>query len=189
MKSNLAIGQWVFVDFEACSQTAADGTHVYGHGVIERLDDGYCMGTLDTGMKFCCPLQYVHQAQEDYKAPSDIDLFIKYIEADPNYPSLINIHGNKLFNCDSDHGFRVLAIRLAYRLWLQQRAKQSITKRDLNRFNIVLCLFFAGLVVNFGHSFGIGNAGQFAADSLVLTLALWLFFNLIKTVMSKNINE
>lgn len=189
MSSQLQVGQTVFVDFKASNRTDADGTHFHGHGVLDRVEDGVCYGRLDNDLPFCCPVDCVFTPREDYKSPSDIDLFIAYIKQDPSYKDLVISHGNNLFNRDPDYGFRVLAIRMAYRLWQRQRAKQPITGRELNRFSIILCLFLAVLMVNCSQDFGMSDARKFAADSVVLASVLWMIVTLIKTAMSKNTNE
>lgn len=189
MSNQLQVGQVVFVDFKASNRTDADGTHFHGHGVLDRVEDDVCYGRLDNNLPFCCPVDCVFTPREDYKAPSDIDLFIAYIKQDPGYKDLVISHGNNLFNRDKDYGFRVLAMRVAYRLWQQQRAKQSITGRELNRFNIILCLFLAVIVVNYCNDFGVPAAAPFVANTLVLSLAIWVLINSFKFLMSKRTNE
>lgn len=188
MSSNLVIGQTVFVDFEACNRTAADGKVFSGHGVIDRLEDGYCFGKTDDGRPFCCPTAFVFPPNDNYKTPSDLDLFKTYIKSSDDYQSLMNVHGERLFNCENG-SFHVLSIRLAYKIWCQQREKQSITGRELNRFNIILGLLLAVLVMNYCNDFGVPEAAPFVVTILVLALVLWMMVILIKSGMSKNINE
>ena len=188
MGKYLKVGQAVFVSFEACSRTEVDGHLFSGHGVIECLSDGCCYGKISTGQPFCCPVEYVKPADKAYKAPSEIELFIEYIKTDPDYRSLINIHGKALFNRDGD-SFRVLAIRLAYRLWKQQRAKSCASAQDLERFNVILILFFSGIVITFAYYFGVIGAINFASNCLVLAVALCALGYFFKRIMSKNINE
>ena len=50
----------VIVDFISEAKVDTDGTHVYGHGVLDRAEDGYVFGRLiDTGLPFGCPERYV----------------------------------------------------------------------------------------------------------------------------------
>lgn len=188
MSSNLVIGQTVFVDFEACNRTAADGKVFSGHGVIDRLEDGYCFGKTDDGRPFCCPIAFVFPPNDNYKTPSDLELFKAYIKSSDDYQSLMNVHGERLFNRENG-SFRVLSIRLAYKIWCQQRIKPLVTQEDLIKINILLSLVLGGLAMIFCYYFGVKNLYAFSVNSAVIALVIYSLLNFIKDKMSKNINE
>lgn len=188
METKFIVGQTVFVDFEASNRTDADGKLFSGHGVIDRLEDGYCFGKTDDGRPFCCPVAFVFPPKAGYKTPSDLDQFKAYIKSSDDHQSLINVHGERLFSRENGV-YRVLSIRLAYQIWRQQRVKPLVTPDDLAKFNFILGLFFAGLAVNYCHSFGVTNVYEFSINSLVIAMGLWLLLSFIQDIMSKRSND
>ena len=50
----MQVGNSVKVDFVSESRTEFSGNRFTGHGVIDRLEDGYVFGRLDDGTPFMC---------------------------------------------------------------------------------------------------------------------------------------
>ena len=51
------IGDRVYVDFKSCNRMETDGTHIFGEGQIDRVDEDndFLIGRLDKGGYFGCP--------------------------------------------------------------------------------------------------------------------------------------
>ncbi|HAV5356856.1 TPA: hypothetical protein JI090_04885 [Acinetobacter baumannii] len=50
-------GDRVYVDFKSCNRMETDGTHIFGEGQIDRVDEDndFLIGRLDKGGYFGCP--------------------------------------------------------------------------------------------------------------------------------------
>lgn len=53
-------GDKVYVDFESLNRVETDGKRIHGVGTLDRVEDGYAFGRLESGNPFGCPLAYVH---------------------------------------------------------------------------------------------------------------------------------
>ncbi|MDV2468878.1 hypothetical protein QR674_07760 [Acinetobacter chinensis] len=105
-------GDRISVEFISESATEFSGTKIEGTGTVDRFDNGYVYGQLDNGQPFMCPEQFVCVINQDAETE-----FRKWIEALPEYQTLIFRHGERLFiRCDGQ--YEILTIRLARRLWV-----------------------------------------------------------------------
>ncbi|MGQ1209632.1 hypothetical protein ACT4YP_20535 (plasmid) [Acinetobacter baumannii] len=57
--TELKAGDKVYVDFESLNRVEIDGKRIHGVGTLDRVEDGYAFGRLESGNPFGCPLAYV----------------------------------------------------------------------------------------------------------------------------------
>lgn len=104
-------GNRVHVDFLSENHTEFSGKKIEGEGVIDRAEDGYVYGRLDSGQTFMCSEADVVVINDDAETE-----FKKWIEVSPEYQTLVFQHGERLF-IRRNGQYEILSVRLARRLW------------------------------------------------------------------------
>ncbi|MCK4108889.1 hypothetical protein [Acinetobacter radioresistens] len=89
--TKLKPGQTVYVSFKASNKTDADGTVFCGHGVLDRVEDGYCFGRLRNGLPFCCPFNDVKMSKGVNELSLEQCLTLNYIAT---------YYGSNVSHCD-----------------------------------------------------------------------------------------
>lgn len=111
MNSEIQKGSRVSVEFVSESRTEFSVKSIEGTGTVDRFEDGYVFGQLDSGQPFMCPEQFVCVINQDTETE-----FKKWLESTPEFQTLIFKHGEDLFiRCDGQ--YEILTVRLARRLW------------------------------------------------------------------------
>lgn len=104
-------GDRVKVEFISESATEFSGKTIEGVGTVDRFEDGYVFGQLDSGQPFMCPKQFVCVINQDIETE-----FQDWIKTTPEFQTLIFQHGTNLF-IRRDGQYEILTVRLARRLW------------------------------------------------------------------------
>lgn len=106
-------GDRVKVDFISESASEFSGKHFTGKGVVDHMEDGRVFGRLDNGATFMCDVSDVIRIEQQDKRKE----FESFFMAQPFFPQLKYIPGDRLFNFNEGIGYRNLTVQIAYVCW------------------------------------------------------------------------